>query len=66
MRDVALLLTALADPQDAVALVGVLRGPLFGLSDRDLFAFRQAGGYFNLFAEIETQGPGRRVASRAP
>ena len=52
VRDLALLLKALADPQDAVALVGVLRGPLFGLSDRDLFAFRVADGYFNLFAEI--------------
>ena len=57
VRDVALLLGALADPQDAVALVGVLRGPFFGLSDRDLFAFRQAGGYFNLFAEITTSDP---------
>jgi ATP-dependent helicase/nuclease subunit A len=63
VREVALLLGALADPQDAVALVGVLRGPLFGLSDRDLFAFRQAGGFFNLFAEIDTQDPlARRVA----
>jgi ATP-dependent helicase/nuclease subunit A len=53
VREISLLLLALADPQDAVALVGVLRGALFGLSDRDLFAFRDAGGYFNLFAEID-------------
>jgi ATP-dependent helicase/nuclease subunit A len=52
VRHLALLLEALADPQDAVALVGVLRGPLFGVSDRDLFAFRQAGGYFNLFSQV--------------
>src|SRR6185295_2645079 len=51
VRHLALLLEALADPQDAVALVGVLRGPLFGLSDRELFAYRQTGGYFSLFAE---------------
>ena len=64
VRELALLLSALADPQDAVALVGVLRGPLFGLSDRELFAFRQAGGYFNLFAEIDTKDGGAlRVAS---
>jgi ATP-dependent helicase/nuclease subunit A len=64
VQEIALLLGALADPQDAVALVGVLRGSLFGLSDRDLFAFRQAGGYFNLFAEIETSDPAApRVAS---
>ena len=63
VKEIALLLAALSDPQDAVALVGVLRGALFGLSDRDLFAFRQAGGYFNLFAEIETTDVGaRRVA----
>ena len=51
VQGLALLLGALTDPQDAVALVGVLRGPLFGISDRDLFAFRQADGYFNLFSE---------------
>jgi ATP-dependent helicase/nuclease subunit A len=64
VRELAQLLQALADPQDAVALVGVLRGPLFGLSDRDLFAFRQAGGYFSLFAESpnpEPQNPGTRT-----
>jgi ATP-dependent helicase/nuclease subunit A len=44
----AALLTALADPLDSVALVGVLRGPLFGHSDPDLFRFRQAGGEFEL------------------
>ncbi len=54
VRHLALLLEALADPQDAVALVGVLRGSLFGLSDRELFAFRQAGGYFGLFSEVAT------------
>ena len=44
----ASLLRALADPLDSVALVGVLRGPLFGLSDPELFRFRQAGGRFEL------------------
>ncbi|WP_348263255.1 UvrD-helicase domain-containing protein [Telmatobacter sp. DSM 110680] len=43
------LLRALADPQDAVSLIAVLRGPLFGLSDPELFAFKQAGGWFSLF-----------------
>ena len=64
VRELSLLLLALADPQDAVALVGVLRGPLFGLSDRDLFAYTQAGGYFGLFANVETDDAGaRRVAA---
>jgi ATP-dependent helicase/nuclease subunit A len=48
VREIALLLIALTDPQDAVSLVGVLRGPLFGLSDRDLYAWRQSGGWFDL------------------
>jgi ATP-dependent helicase/nuclease subunit A len=64
VRELSLLLLALADPQDAVALVGVLRGSLFGLSDADLFAFRQAGGYFGLFSEVTAIDPSaRRVAA---
>ena len=48
VRELSQLLQALADPQDAVALVGVLRGPFFGLSDRALFNWKQAGGYFSV------------------
>ena len=48
VQALALLLAALADPLDAVTLVGVLRGPLFGLSDPELFRFRQAGGRLEL------------------
>jgi ATP-dependent helicase/nuclease subunit A len=48
VRALALLLNSLADPLDAVSLLGVLRGPLFGLSDPELFHFRQAGGRFEL------------------
>jgi ATP-dependent helicase/nuclease subunit A len=44
------LLRALSDPQDALSLVAVLRGPLFGISDQELFAFKQAGGWFSVFA----------------
>ncbi len=65
VQQLALLLRTLADPQDGVSLVGVLRGPLFGLSDRDLFAYRQAGGWFSIFADApsgESQPVGR-VAS---
>ena len=43
------LLRALADPQDPLALVAVLRGPLFGISDPELFAFKQSGGWFSIF-----------------
>ncbi len=54
------LLRALSDPQDALSLVAVLRGPLFGISDQELFAFKQAGGWFSLF-----QGQGDESA-RSP
>jgi ATP-dependent helicase/nuclease subunit A len=56
VRALALLLRALSDPQDAVPLVGALRGPLFGVSDRQLFAFKQAGGWFSIFCETDDGG----------
>jgi ATP-dependent helicase/nuclease subunit A len=57
------LLRVLADPQDQIALVGILRGPLFGVSDRELFAFRQAGGRFTLSADDHGETPvGRALA----
>jgi ATP-dependent helicase/nuclease subunit A len=59
----ALLLSALADPLDAPALVGVLRGPLFGLSDPDLFRFKQAGGFFHL--NVPLPAPGKTPAEDA-
>jgi ATP-dependent helicase/nuclease subunit A len=51
------LLRALSDPQDALSLIAVLRGPLFGTSDQELFAFKQAGGWFNLFYEPSDAAP---------
>ena len=41
------LLRAISDPQDQLALIAVLRGPIFGISDRALFAYKQAGGWFS-------------------
>lgn len=46
------LLDSLADPLDGPALIGVLRGPLFGLSDPQLFAFHRAGGRFDLVTPL--------------
>jgi len=58
VRALTALLRAIADPQDALALIAVLRGPFFGLSDPELFAFKQAGGWFSIFAETNgTEGP---------
>ncbi len=45
---VASLLRALADPDDSVAIVGAMRGPLFGVSDRALYEWRRRGGTFRL------------------
>ncbi len=42
------LLYALTHPDDGVALVGAMRGPCFGLSDPDVYAYRKSGGAFNL------------------
>jgi ATP-dependent helicase/nuclease subunit A len=45
------LLRALADHQDQLTLVNVLRGPLFGISDAELFEYKQSGGWFSIFAD---------------
>jgi ATP-dependent helicase/nuclease subunit A len=45
------LLRSLADPQNELSLLAVLRGPLFGISDRGLFIHRQSGGRFSILAE---------------
>jgi ATP-dependent helicase/nuclease subunit A len=60
------LLRSLADPQDALTLVAVLRGPIFGISDPELFAFKRAGGWFSIFFDSASvrrdSGPGERSA----
>ncbi len=48
--DLALLhlcLRVVADTADTVAVLGVLRGPVFGFSDADLHAFHRAGGHID-------------------
>jgi ATP-dependent helicase/nuclease subunit A len=55
------LLRALADPQDPLPLIAVLRGPLFGISDPELFAYKQAGGWFGLFAGADSLPSGAGV-----
>jgi ATP-dependent helicase/nuclease subunit A len=56
VETLTVLLRSLADPQDAQALVAVLRGPIFGISDPDLFAFKQAGGWFSIFFDSSAAG----------
>ncbi len=40
-------LRAVTEPENPVSLVAVLRGGLFGLSDRELYEYRRAGGEFS-------------------
>jgi ATP-dependent helicase/nuclease subunit A len=54
-REVALLagcLTALTNPDDPVALVALLRGEVFGFSDRELLNYHLAGGRFQFETPI--------------
>ena len=60
VKDLVLLLRALVNPCDEVALAGVLRSPLVGLSDECLWRLRQLGPIHTAFAsgvftEFETE-----------
>ncbi|MDQ7784095.1 MAG: UvrD-helicase domain-containing protein [Desulfomonilaceae bacterium] len=46
------LLTAVTQPDNSPALVAVLRGDLFGISDPELFAFTRAGGTFSFSSPL--------------
>ncbi|MCZ8511471.1 UvrD-helicase domain-containing protein [Paenibacillus filicis] len=39
----------LADPSDQVAMLSVLRGPLFGISDKDLMVYRSQGNSWSIY-----------------
>src|SRR5439155_13427947 len=56
VRALTTLLRALADPQDPLSLIAVLRGPLFGISDTELFDFKQRGGWFSVFQDPDAPG----------
>jgi ATP-dependent helicase/nuclease subunit A len=47
VRDLAAAVWAIEDPYDTLALVGVLRSPMFGVSDEELFLFTRASGRLN-------------------
>ncbi len=57
------LLRAVADPDDAVAVVGVLRGVLFGVSDEELFAHHEARLTFTLSAPLAEEVTGAAAAA---
>jgi ATP-dependent exoDNAse (exonuclease V) beta subunit len=54
VRDLILLLTVLVNPRDEYALAGLLRSPLFGVSDEDLLLLA-AGG--SLYEGIQRKAP---------
>ena len=56
VQALTVLLRALADPQDPLSTIAVLRGPLFGISDPELFDFKQRGGWFSLFHDPDAPG----------
>ena len=47
------VLACLADPSNGAALLRVLRGPILGATDDALYAFREAGGRFDLYGAGE-------------
>lgn len=62
IRDLLMCARAVADPSDALALVAVLRSPLFGCGDDDLWQWRWNGGgtkrSFTVFADAtDAEGP---------
>ncbi len=68
IRDVRLLLTALINPHDDVAWIGLLRSPFVGVSDQSLYRFRtdHRGEPFSAMLGLAADGqePQARQASR--
>lgn len=52
MAELLKVLKAVTDPDNPVRLVAVLRGCFFGISDNQLWRFKQAGGCFNFDSEL--------------
>jgi len=51
------VLKAVDDPLDEVSVVAALRSSYFGLSDEDLFRFREAGGSWHYLTNEAHEGP---------
>jgi len=52
LRELVVLLEALADPGNQAALVAVLRGIFFGVSDDQLYRFKKQGGNFSYLSSL--------------
>ncbi|MBS3947743.1 MAG: UvrD-helicase domain-containing protein [Dethiobacter sp.] len=57
LQEFLYLLQALADPDNPLPLVASLRGPFFGVSDEELYRFRQVGGLFSFQASFPNAAP---------
>ena len=60
VHELSLLLTclkSLAEPENPVLLVAVIRGPLFGIPDDQLYAYKLAGGRFSFHATMPEKLP---------
>ena len=66
VHELSLLLTclkSLAEPENPVLLVAVIRGPLFGIPDDQLYAYKLAGGRFSFHATIPENLPSKVASS---
>ncbi|MDR7075919.1 ATP-dependent helicase/nuclease subunit A [Neobacillus niacini] len=54
-QDLWILLKSFLDPTDEVGFVAVLRGIFFGISDQELYEWKQANGRFSIYSDIPVE-----------
>jgi ATP-dependent helicase/nuclease subunit A len=57
VRNLLACARAIGDTSDELSLVTVLRSPLFGCGDDDLWRWRHAGGRFTVYSELDDGDP---------
>ncbi len=57
IREIINLARALAEPDNPIYTVAVLRGLFFGISDQQLFRFKTHGGWFNYLGAADKSSP---------
>jgi ATP-dependent helicase/nuclease subunit A len=62
VRDLLMALRAADDPTDELALVAVLRSPLYGCSDVELLDWKRSGGGWSILRRPEPELAGHAVA----
>ncbi|MEO8585913.1 MAG: UvrD-helicase domain-containing protein [Acidobacteriota bacterium] len=61
LQELRPFLAAIQDPDDGVSVVAFLSGPLCGVDDDALYAWRRAGGRFSYFGDPPPSGDARIV-----